>query len=159
MTLLQYRMYLSGVDTLLLFVCEIFSLTKNNACYLLFVSIPYSVSISVSIAPSGTNTAGETYSLVCSVTVTGSTDTPTITWLDPMISQVPSEMVSTTGSMSTLTFDPLSASYAGTYTCIAAVGGEVYTDVKEVTVQSELLIVLLIDSQNPLFCVHGQTNI
>ena len=74
---------------------------------------------------------------MCSVTVTGSNDTPTITWLDPMDSQVPSEMVSTTGSMSTLTFNPLSASHAGTYTCIAAVGGEVQVDVKEVTVQSE----------------------
>ena len=33
----------------------------------------------VSISPSGTNTAGETYSLECSATVTGSADQPTIT--------------------------------------------------------------------------------
>ena len=73
--------------------------------------------------PSGTNTAGETYSLVCSVTVTGSTDQPTITWFGPMNNTVSSEIVNTTGSMSTLTFDPLSASHAGTYTCRATVGG------------------------------------
>ena len=94
--------------------------------------------VSVSIATSGTNTTGETYSLVCSVTVTGSTDTPTITWLDPMNSQVPSEMVSTTGSMSTLAFNPLSASHAGTYTCRATLtSGEMGTDTEIVTVQSE----------------------
>ena len=94
--------------------------------------------VSVSITPSGTNTAGGTYSLVCSVTVTGPTDTPTITWLDPMNSQVPSEMVSTTGSMSTLTFNPLSTSHAGTYTCRATLtSGEMDTDAMEVTVQGE----------------------
>ena len=80
-------------------------------------------SISVSITPvSGDNTAGETYSLEC-FTVTGSTDQPTITWLDPMNNPVPSEMVTITGSMSTLTFNPLSASHAGTYTCRGMVGG------------------------------------
>ena len=102
--------------------------------------MPFSTDVNVSITPSGTNTAGDTYSLVCSVTVTGSNDTPTITWLDPTNSQVPSVMVSTTGSMSTLTFNQLSASHAGTYTCIAAVGSEVQTDEKEVTVQSELAL-------------------
>ena len=37
---------------------------------------------SISITPnSGSVTAGESYSLQCTVTVTGSTDQPTITWL------------------------------------------------------------------------------
>ena len=97
--------------------------------------------VSLSITPSGTNTAGARYSLVCSVTVTGSTDTPTITWFDPMDSTVPSEMVSTTGSMSTLTFNPLSASHAGTYTCRATVGSGMQTnanhEVVDVTVEGE----------------------
>ena len=75
------------------------------------------ISISLSITASGTNTAGQTYRLVCSATVTGSTDQPTFTWLDPMNNQVPSVMVATTGSMSTLTFSPLTVSHAGTYTC------------------------------------------
>ena len=93
--------------------------------------------VTVSITASGTNTAGETYSLVCSVTVTGSTDQPTITWSGPMNNPVPSEMVTTTGSMSTLTFNPLSASHAGTYTCRATVGGQVLTNTQVVTAHGE----------------------
>ena len=88
------------------------------------------------ITPFGTATAGETYSLVCSVTVTGSTATPTITWLDPMNNQVTSGVM-TTGSMSTLTFNPLSASQAGTYICRVALGSAVDTTSRLVTVQSE----------------------
>ena len=56
----------------------------------------FSVGVTVSITTaSGTPTTGETYSLVCSVTVTGSTDQPTITWFDQMNNTVPSEMVTT----------------------------------------------------------------
>ena len=84
----------------------------------------YTVNIIVSITASGTNTAGETYSLECSVAVTGPTnDQPTITWLDPMNNTVPSEMFTTTGSMSTLTFNPLATSDAGTYTCQVMAAG------------------------------------
>ena len=102
---------------------------------------PSPVSISVSITSvSGTNTAGETYSLECSATVTGSTDQLTVTWLDPMYNPVPSEMVTTTGSMSTLTFNPLSASHAGTYTCRATVGNTMQTATMDVTVESECLV-------------------
>ena len=72
----------------------------------------------VSIIFSGTATAGESYSLECTVTVTGSTDQPTITWLGPMDNIITSGAVMT-GSMSTLTFSPLAASHAGIYTCRA----------------------------------------
>ena len=68
--------------------------------------------ISITVAPIttvGPNSAGAIYSLICSVSVTGSTDQPTITWLDPMNNQITSG-VETTGSMSTLTFNPLAAS-------------------------------------------------
>ena len=100
------------------------------------VSGPF-VAISVSITPvSGTNTAGEIYSLECSATVTGSTDQPTITWLDPMNNPVPSGMVATTGSMSTLTFNPLSASHAGTYTCRVTVGSAMQTATIDISVES-----------------------
>ena len=105
---------------------------------------PRTPMLSVSITPSGTNTAGATYRLVCSVTVTGSTDAPTITWFDPMDNQVPSEMVSTTGSMSTLTFNPLSASHAGIYTCRATVGEQMQSstsEVVDVTVPGECKII------------------
>ena len=102
-----------------------------------FLAPFFSVDMAVSITPSGTNRAGETYSLVCSVTVIGSTEQPTITWLDPMNSQVPSEMFSITGSMSTLTFNPLSASHAGTYTCRATLGGATGAVMEQITVQGE----------------------
>ena len=102
----------------------------------LYTVIYTTVTVST-ITPSGTSTAGSSYSLECSVTVNGSTATPTITWLDPMNSTVPSDMVSTTGSMSTLTFNSLSASHAGTYTCNATLGGATAAAMEEVTVQGE----------------------
>ena len=96
------------------------------------------IDIDVSITASGTNAAGLTYRLVCSATVTGhgSTDQPIFTWLlqDPMNNQVDSGMVTTTGSMSTLTFSPLTASHAGTYTCRVTVGGVTETQTTTVIV-------------------------
>ena len=90
--------------------------------------------ISLSITASGTNTAGETYSLECSATVIGSSDQPTFIWLGPMNNPVPSEMVTTTGSMSTLIFDPLAASHAGTYTCRVTAGDVTETEIFTVIV-------------------------
>ena len=100
-------------------------------CYVLLITGSYlfcvAVDITVSITPvSGTNTAGETYSLECSATVTGSNDQPTITWLDDDVeisSSDATRMVSVitmnpgSSYSSTLTFAPLSASDTGTYTC------------------------------------------
>ena len=105
--------------------------------------------VAVSITASGTNTAGEIYSLVCFVTVTGSTEQPSITWLDDdgQIASAPSITVSPTtsdggdGYSTTLTFDPLATSHTGTYTCRAAVVGEIQTDTEVITVQSEFVIV------------------
>ena len=110
------------------------------------------IAISLSITPSGTNTAGETYSLECSATVTGSTDQPTITWLDPMNNPVPSEMVTTTVSMSTLTFNPVTASHAGTYTCRVTAGGVTETKTSTVIVNGmKDFVVLVIFHRGPLF--------
>ena len=104
--------------------------------------------MAVSITPSGVNSAGASYSLECFVNVTGSSDPPTnITWFDPMNSTVPSEMVSTTGSMSTLTFDPLSASHAGTYTCRATLGGAIGAAMEEITVEGECMCVYSLYSE------------
>ena len=63
----------------------------------------------MSINPFGANTAGDIYSLECSVTVTDSLANQSaidITWLNPMNNPVQSEMVTT---ISTLTFNPCSA--------------------------------------------------
>ena len=98
----------------------------------------YTVDILVTIMSSGDNTAGDSYSLMCSTrtasTVTGQ---PTITWLEPSSTAVPSEMVSVMGDVYTLTFNPLAASDAGTYTCRAMIGNIVETAEMTVTVQSE----------------------
>ena len=91
----------------------------------------------VSITASGTATAGESYSLECTVTVTGSDDQPTITWLmGPMSNEITSG-AGTTSGMSTLTFNPLSASHAGTYTCRATLGSAMDSASTTITVQSE----------------------
>jgi hypothetical protein len=77
------------------------------------------------------------YSLQCTVTVTGSIDQPIITWLmGPMDNQITSGVV-TTVSMSTLTFNPLAASHAGIYTCRATLGSAMDSASRAITVQSE----------------------
>ena len=95
----------------------------------------------VSITSTGTATAGESYSLICTVAVTGSNDQLMITWLmGPMDNMVNTNAdgvtVVTTGGLSTLTFDPLAASHAGTYTCRATLGSAVEASTT-ITVQSE----------------------
>ena len=98
------------------------------------------VSITVSITASGTNTVGQTYMLVCSATVTGSTNQPTkFTWLDPMNNPVPSGMITTytASSISTLTFSPLTVSHAGNYTCRVSVGGVSKTQISTVIMKDK----------------------
>ena len=96
------------------------------------------VDISASITESGNNIAGEIYSLVCSVTVTGSTEQPTITWLDPMNNQITSGVV-TTGSISTLTFNSLAVSHAGKYTCRVTLGSAEMSGSTEVSLRGIVL--------------------
>ena len=98
---------------------------------------PSPVTITVAVTSSSRNTAGESYSLECFVTVTGSADQPTITWLIGPMDNVITSGVVTTGSISTLTFSPLAASHAGTYTCRATVDNATESASTTVTVQSE----------------------
>ena len=107
---------------------------------------PQSIDVTT-ITSSGATTAGENYMLVCSVIVTGSTDQPSIIWLVAGVevpSSDPTRTVlvtsgSTSGYSNTLTFHPLAASHAGTYTCRATVGSAMDTASRTVTVQSKLL--------------------
>ena len=108
--------------------------TTPDAISTLDTTTEAAVSISLSITASGTNTAGQTYRLVCSATVTGSIDQPTFTRLDPMNNPVLSVMVATTGSMSTLTFSPLTVSHAGTHTCKITTGRVTETQTNTVVV-------------------------
>ena len=93
---------------------------------------------------------------MCTVAVTGSNDQPTITWLGPMKSEVTAG-VETTGSMSTLIFDPLAASHAGAYTCRATLGGVVETENMTVTVQSECLVAVFCVISPPTFDLSDPT--
>ena len=75
------------------------------------------------------------------MTGSDSADQLNITWLDPMNNTVSSVIV-ITGSISTLnmTFNPLTASGAGKYTCIAMLDGAVQSEAMTITVQSECLL-------------------
>ena len=110
--------------------------------------------ISVMISPvSGSAIANEAYSLICSVTeeITGLTGSPSVQWIGPDDNTV----VPTTGSMSnqtsssvTLTFQPLTTSSGGLYTCLAtlpspAVTGDITVSISQpVIVESMLLNVV-----------------
>ena len=90
------------------------------------------------ITSSGTASAGESYRLECTVTVTGSDDQPVISWLTlgPMDNMITSGVMMNEG-LSTLTFNPLAASHAGTYTCRATLGSVMGSASTTITVQSE----------------------
>ena len=90
------------------------------------------VSIGVMITTSGTATAGQNYSLECSVT--GTTDPATYQWLDSNGTQL-------TGS-SQLEFSPLLTSDAGTYTCRATVGSVVVEGSNTLEVNCKILTLL-----------------
>ena len=113
------------------------------------ININVTVLSTISIASFGDNTAGESYSLECSFTVTGSIDKPTITWLDDGLvinstdhMHAATRMVSmTTGSTgsysSTLTFSPLRASDSGMFVCRAILGDAMNSQSFSVAVQGK----------------------
>ena len=87
--------------------------------------------------------------LTCSVTVTGSTDQPTITWMvnGAEISSGAARTVSVTSDSagrysSTLTFNPLTASYAGMYTCKAILSSAMDTASRTVDVQGKWMALI-----------------
>jgi hypothetical protein len=97
----------------------------------------FTVDILITVTAAGNNAIGESFSLECTVTVTGSNDQPMITWLmGPMDNMITSGVMTTSG-MSTLTFNPLSASHAGTYICRATLGSVMDSASTTITVQSE----------------------
>ena len=104
---------------------------------------PYS-SVNVMITTSDSPTVSGTYTLECSVT--GSTNQPTITWLDSGVKIAPSgatRMVSGTtmnpgGSyFSNLTFTPLSVSDAGMFMCRVTLGDSIQNASIAVTVEGK----------------------
>ena len=82
----------------------------------------------VAITPSGSNTAGEQYTLTCSASVDGTTGTPSFQWLGPdglNVITTDSLMIIGTPSSSILQFDPLQSSHEGNYICQVTVLGTV----------------------------------
>ena len=98
-----------------------------------FIRIADGSPLSVAISPSGSTTAGETYSLTCSATLHSKNPSlpdpnipsPTFEWFfgpngnDPLLSGLtPTPTVLSGGTYtSTLQFSPLSPSHTGNYTC------------------------------------------
>ncbi len=77
--------------------------------------------ISIVTNTSGTPTAGEVYSLSCEVRedILGLTGEPVAVWIDSNGNVMAGDDITVTSSngMSTLTFNPLKATNADTYTC------------------------------------------
>ncbi len=77
--------------------------------------------ISIVTNTSGTPTAGEMYSLSCEVSkdILGLTGEPAAVWMDSNGNVMAGDDITVTSSngMSTLTFNPLKATNADTYTC------------------------------------------
>ena len=77
--------------------------------------------ISIATSVRGTATAGDVYSLICSISevISGLTGVPQAVWTDSEGNVVTGNDITVTSSdgMSTLTFDPLKLSNGDTYTC------------------------------------------
>ena len=98
-------------------------------------------------SPTGPFTAGEFYTLTCTVTVTGAgtmSPTTTITWIHPSGS-----MTSGTGSSLNLILNPLRVSDAGQYTCNVSVsspfltGTQSNTDTSIINVQGMYFLLIV----------------
>ena len=83
----------------------------------------------VVITPSGTPTAGQTYSLNCSLT--GTTDPATYQWFHGNGTRL--------ADVSQLGFSSLSVSEAGAYTCRATVGSVMVEDTANVEINCKLI--------------------
>ena len=99
---------------------------------------------------SGSAVANEAYSLICSVTeeITGLTGTPSVQWIEPDdITVVPTtgSMSNQTSSSAVLSFQPLTTSSGGLYTCLAtlpspAVTGDITANTSQAVVVESMLL-------------------
>ena len=100
------------------------------------------VSIGVMITPSGDSTAGQTYSLDCSVT--GTSDPATYQWFEgpadnrTALTGDASRVISSNPTSSQLQFSTLLASHTGTYICQASIGNVIVEGTQTVQVNCEL---------------------
>ena len=100
------------------------------------------VSIGVMITPSGNSTAGQTYSLDCSVT--GTSDPATYRWFEgpadnrTALTGDASRVISSNPTSSQLQFSTLLASHTGTYTCQASIENVIVEGTQTVVVNCKL---------------------
>ena len=115
-----------------------------NDCVSLCFWAYTSVSVSVTITPSGSPTAGETYSLQCSATVSGTSDTPVLSyqWLvGPSDNRQPlNNDSSITVNSNSVQFSSLRTSHGGMYTCRVTVGGLVMEGSSMVVIRRKLFL-------------------
>ena len=105
-----------------------------------------STNLSVTISSSGSSLVEEALSLTCSVSVSGGGSVSRIVWLRGTTTEMDMNSVSTL----TLTFQPLSASDEGSYTCRVEVGNFVKMN------STELLV---FTSNTSKFQVHSRNYI
>ena len=127
----------------------------------MFVSIIIIANIAID-RPSGSPTAGQSYSLACSVS--GTSDSATFQWLEgPTDNRT---QLTSDGSrmiiegvpfnfLSQLLFSPLRASHGGPYTCQATVAGMSLEETATVEVNRKSMTVMLASSPDSLiFSMH-----
>ena len=68
------------------------------------------------------------------INMTGSNDQPVFSWLGSTGNLIPSEMINTAGSVSTLVFSPLAVPHAGNYTCVVSLEDASYNKTMMITV-------------------------
>ena len=101
--------------------------------------------MSVTISPSGSPTAGETYSLQCSVTVSGTSDVVSYQWLlGPSNNrQTLNNDSSITVNSNMIQFPTLRTSHGGMYTCQVTVGDLMVGTSSTVEIERKCVVLLV----------------
>ena len=103
----------------------------------------YTLLVSVAIASSGAPTAGEVYTLECSVS--GTNERATFQWLGPPDRRTPvigsrTRVITGNSSVIRLQFNPLKHTDIGTYMCITEISGTTHSKSVHVAVNGTAVL-------------------